>query len=94
MYILLILDQYKYLICPLRVTERVKCGHSILWCKKNTIVKKKVIYIIIIHFVIYVHIYRITYIGCHKVMIVIGLEKNTLLLQLSHPEFMYIEEVK
>ena len=27
-------------------------------------------------------------------MIVLGLEKNALLLQLSHPEFMYIEEVE
>ena len=44
MYILLILDQYKYLICPLRVTERVKCGHSILRYKKYTIVKKSDLY--------------------------------------------------
>ena len=28
MYTLLILDKDKYLICSLRVTERVKCGHS------------------------------------------------------------------
>ena len=88
-----ILDKDKYLICSLRVTERVKCCYSILSSKKYTKVKK-VICIILIHFVIYVYVYCITYIGCHKVMIVIGLEKNTLLLQLSHPEFMYIEEVK
>ena len=69
MYILLILDQYKYLICPLRVTERVKCGHSILRCKKYTIVKKSDLYNSYTFF-IYVNIYCIIYIGYHKVMIV------------------------
>ena len=29
MYTLFILDKNKYLICSLRVTERVKCGHPI-----------------------------------------------------------------
>ena len=51
------------------------------------------IYIILIHFLIYVYIFCITYIGYHKVMIV-KVRKNVLLLQLSHPEFMYIEEVE
>ena len=53
-----ILDKDKYLICSLRVTERVKCCHSILSSKKYTKVKK-VICIILIHFVIYVCIYVI-----------------------------------
>ena len=51
MYILLILEKDKYLIYSLRVTERGKCGHSILRCKKYTKVKK-VIYIILIYFLI------------------------------------------
>ena len=44
MYTLLILDKDKYLICSLRVTERGKCGHSILRCKKYTKVKKSDLY--------------------------------------------------
>ena len=51
-----ILDKDKYLICSLRVTERVKCCYSIPSSKKYTKVKK-VICIILIHFVIYVCIY-------------------------------------
>ena len=44
MYTFLILDKDKYLICSLRVTERGKCGHSILRCKKYTKVKKSDLY--------------------------------------------------
>ena len=39
-----ILDKDKYLICSLRVTERVKCCHSILSSKKYTKVKKSDLY--------------------------------------------------
>ena len=65
-----ILDKDKYLICSLRVTERVKCCYSILSSKKYTKVKK-VICIILIHFVIYVCIYVI-YVCVHFTYIDLG----------------------
>ena len=38
MYTLLILDKDKYLICSLRITERIKCGHS-MSIKTSTLLK-------------------------------------------------------